>query len=194
MDALVIYYVAKTVHFLWVEIEFALLKVKLCFAQLVKYEFEMLLVLFDRIAKNKYIIKIYVYESSDEISEDYHHKTLECSGSIAISLLHRMAHEGAIDGSECGFPHVARFHVYLFICVGQIDLWSIFRSSNIMSDLLLVGEGHYVLLHIVVLLSTINDSVKFRTVLFIHAQHGCGLGDICLFPPSSFLIKLDFID
>ena len=102
-------------------VEFALLKVKLCFAQLIKYEFEMLLVLFDRIAKYKYIIKIYVYESSDEILEDYRHKTLKCSGSIAISLLHCMAHEGAIDGSECGFPHVARFHTYLFIRVGHID-------------------------------------------------------------------------
>src|SRR5882762_696566 len=154
----------------------------------------MLLVLFDRIAKYKYIIEIYVYKSSNEISEDYCHKMLECSGSIAISLLHRMAHKGAIDGSECGFPHIARFHAYLFICIGHIDLRPIFCLSNIMSDLLLVREGRYVLLHIVVLLSTIYDSVKFCAILFIHTQHGCGLGDVCLFPPSSFLIKLDFID
>src|SRR6202790_4998031 len=133
----------------------------------------MLLVLFDRIAKCKYIIKIYVYESSDEISEDYRHKTLKCSGSIAISLLHCMAHEGAIDGSKCGFPHVARFHAYLFIRVGHINLRLIFRLSNIMSDLLLVGEGRYVLLRIVVLLSTIYDCAKFHATLLIHAQHGC---------------------
>jgi hypothetical protein len=71
---------------------------------------------------HKYIVKIYMYKPSDEVSEDHHHETLECSGSIAISLLHCMAHKGAIDGSERSLPHVTRFHAYLFICVGHIDL------------------------------------------------------------------------
>src|ERR1700676_5472479 len=134
----------------------------------------MLLVLFNRIAKYKYIVKIYMYKSSDEVSEDHHHETLECSGSVAISLLHCMAHEGAIDGSEHGLPHAARFHAYLFIRVGHIYLRSIFRLSNIMSDLLLIGEGCHVLLHIVVVLSTIYDGAKFCAVLLIYTQHRCG--------------------
>src|SRR5882762_1628451 len=140
----------------------------------------MLLMLFDRITKYKYIVKIYVYKSSDEVLEDHRHEMLECSGSVAISLLHCMAHEGAIDGSEHSLPHVARFHMYLFIRVGHINLRSIFRSSNIMSDLLLIGEGCHVLLHIVILLLTIYDGAKFRAVLLIYAQHGCGLRDIWL--------------
>src|SRR5882762_10440964 len=131
----------------------------------------MLLVLFDRIAKYKYIVKIYVYKSSDEISENYCHKTLECSGTIAISLLHHMAHEGAIDGSECGFPHITRFHTYLFICIGHINLRSIFRLSNVMSDLLLVGKGCYVLLCIVVLLSTSMTVQSFApSFLYMHSM------------------------
>src|ERR1700692_2064093 len=72
MNASVIYYMAKTIHFLGVEVKFALLQIELCLAQLIKYEPEMFLMLFDRVTKYKYIIKIYMYESPDKISEDHH--------------------------------------------------------------------------------------------------------------------------
>ena len=82
----------------------------------------MFLVLFNRITEYKYIVEIYMYEPSDKVSEDHCHKTLKCSGSVTVSLLHCMAHEGAIYSGECGLPHIAWFHAYLFIHVGHIDL------------------------------------------------------------------------
>ena len=72
-NALVIYYMAKAIHFLGVEVKSALLKIELCLVQLIKYEPKMFLMLFDRVAKYKYIINKYMYESPDKISKDHHH-------------------------------------------------------------------------------------------------------------------------
>jgi hypothetical protein len=73
VNASVIYYMAKAIHFLGIEIKFALLKIELHLAQLIKYEPKMFLVLFDRVTKYKSIVKIYMYKSPDKISEDHCH-------------------------------------------------------------------------------------------------------------------------
>ena len=70
----------------------------------------------------KYIVKIYVYESSDIISENNGHEPLECSRGITVSLLHSMAHKCVINGGKHCFPHIFGFHAYLFIRVQHIDL------------------------------------------------------------------------
>jgi hypothetical protein len=85
--------------------------------QLIKYESEVFLVLSYRITKHEYIIKIYMYKSSNELSEDCYHEPLECSWSITVSLLHCMAQKGAIYSGKCDFPHVCRLYMYLFVCV-----------------------------------------------------------------------------
>ena len=69
-------------------------------AQLIKYKLEMFLMLFDQVTVHKYIIKIYVYKSSDIISENNGHELLKCRRSVTVSLLHSMAHECAIIGGE----------------------------------------------------------------------------------------------
>ena len=56
--------------------------------QLIKNELEMFLVLFDRVTVYKYIVKIYVYKSSDIILENNSHEPLECSRGVTVSLLH----------------------------------------------------------------------------------------------------------
>ena len=81
---------------------------------------------------------------------------LECSRGITVSLLHGMAHECAIDRREGGLPYIVRFDVYLFVRVRHVDLGSIFSSSNVHTDLLLVREGRDVLLCIVVSFSTVD--------------------------------------
>src|ERR1700720_2498 len=82
----------------------------------------------------------------------------------------------------------------LFIHVGHIDLQSIFTSSNIISDLLLVRKGGHVLFHVLILFSAIYDSTKFGSAFLKDAEHRGGLGHIGLLPPSSTFIVLDFID
>src|SRR3984957_16853248 len=81
----------------------------------------------------------------------------------------------------------------LFIRVGHIDLQSIFTSSNIISDLLLVRKGGHVLFCVLISFSAIYDSTKFSSAFRKDAEHRGGLGHIGLFPPSSTFI-LDFID
>ena len=86
-------------------------------AQLIEYKLKMFLMLFDRVTIYKYIVKIYVYKSSDIISENNGHELLECSRSVTISLLHSMAHECAINGGKHCFPHIFGFYAYLLIHV-----------------------------------------------------------------------------
>jgi hypothetical protein len=113
-------------------------------AQLIEYELEMFLVLFDRVAIDKYIIKIYVYESSNIISENNSHEPLECSRRITVPLLHSMAHECAINGSKHCFPYIFGFHAYLLICVRHIN------------------QRFYVFLCIIIAFVSIDDGAKFH--------------------------------
>ena len=166
----------------------------MCLAQLIEYELQMFLMLFDRVTIYKYIVKIYMYKSSNIISENNGHELLECSRGVTVSLLHSMAHKCAINGGKHGFPHIFGFHAYLFIRIRHIDLWSIFRSSYIMTYLLLVGERSYVFLHIIIAFAAIDDGAKFHTILLEDAKHWCCLRDVCLFPPSSIFICLDLVD
>src|ERR1700720_3467909 len=82
----------------------------------------------------------------------------------------------------------------LFIHVGHIDLQSIFTSSNIISDLLLVRKGGHVLFHVLISFSAIYDSTKFSSAFLKDAEHWGGLGHIGLPLPSSTFIVLNFID
>src|ERR1700720_3792722 len=135
-----------------------------------------------------------MYKSSDIFSEDNGHQLLKCSRSIAISLLHSMAHECAINCCKSHLPYVGRFDVYLFVRIGHINFRLIFTSSNIISDLLLVGKGGHVLFCVLILFSAIYDSTKFSSAFFEDTEHWGGLRHIGLLPPSNTFIVLDFID
>src|ERR1700720_4139607 len=135
-----------------------------------------------------------MYKSSDIFSEDNGHQLLKCSRSIAISLLHSMAHECAINCCKSHLPYVGRFDVYLFVRIGHINFRLIFTSSNIISDLLLVGKGGHVLFCVLILFSAIYDSTKFSSAFLKDAEHRGSLRHIGLLPPSSTFIVLDFID
>src|ERR1700722_305182 len=82
----------------------------------------------------------------------------------------------------------------LFIRVGHIDLQSIFTSSNIISDLLLVRKGGHILFHVLISFSAIYDSMKFSSTFLKDAEHWGGLRHIGLLPPSSTFIVLDFVN
>ena len=163
-------------------------------AQLIEYKLEMFLVLFDQVTIYKYIVKIYMYESSNIISENNCHEPLECSRSVTISLLHSMAHKCAINGGKHCFPHIFGFYMYLLIHVRHIDQRSIFCSSYVLTYLLLVGKRGYVFLRVIIAFASIDDGAKFHTVLLEDAKHWCCLRDIRLFPPSSIFICLDLVD
>src|ERR1700722_11271194 len=85
------------------------------------------------------------------------------------------------DGSMC-------------ICIGHIDQRSIFTSSNIISDLLLVRKGGHVLFRVLISFSAIYDSTKFSSAFLEDAEHWGSLRHIGLLPPSSTFIVLDLID
>src|ERR1700722_2488550 len=82
----------------------------------------------------------------------------------------------------------------LFIRVGHINLRSIFTSSNIISDLLLVRKGSHIFSRVLISFSAIYDSTKFSSAFLKDTEHWGGLGHIGLLPPSSTFIVLDFID
>src|SRR6202041_1360894 len=135
-----------------------------------------------------------MYKSSNILLEDNGHQPLKCSRGITVSLLHSMAHECAINGGKSCLPHVEQFNAYLFIRVGHINLRSIFTSSNIISDLLLIRKGGHILFCVLISFSAIYDSTKFGSAFLKDAEHRGGLRHIGLFPPSSTFIVLDFID
>jgi len=122
MNASVVNDMAETVHSFGVKIAFLFLQEELRLAQLVEYEPKVFLVVVYGIAKHEYIVKIYVYKSPDEFSEDCSHQPLKGSWCIAIPLLHRMTQKCAVNCGKCSFPHVAWFHTYLFVRIRHIDL------------------------------------------------------------------------
>src|SRR6202041_2051570 len=77
---------------------------------------------------------------------------------------------------------------------GHINLQSIFTSSNIISDLLLVRKGGRILFRVLVSFSAIYGSTKFGSIFHKDAEHRGNLRHIGLLPPSSTFIVLDFID
>src|ERR1700720_1783688 len=79
------------------------------------------------------------------------------------------------------------------ICLYALDI-SIFTSSNIISDLLLVGKRSHVLSRILISFSAIYDSTKFGSTFLKDVEHRGGLRHIGLHPPSSTFIVLDFVD
>src|ERR1700720_4551543 len=105
-----------------------------------------------------------------------------------------MAHECAINCGESRLPYIGQFDMYLFVCVGHINFRSVLASSNIISDLLLVGKGSHVLFRVHISFSAIYDSTKFSSAFLKDAEHWGGLRHIGLLPPSSTFIVLDFID
>src|ERR1700723_3317546 len=105
-----------------------------------------------------------------------------------------MAHECAISCGESCLPYVGWFDTYLFVRFGHISFQSIFTSSNIISDLLLVGKGSHILFCVLILFSAIYDSTKFSSAFLKDTEHRGGLRHIGLLPTSSTFIVLDFID
>jgi hypothetical protein len=73
MNSSVIDYMAEAVHSFGVEVKLLLLEVELRLAQLGEYELEVFLMLLYAVTEHEYIIQIYVYESSDVLSEDCCH-------------------------------------------------------------------------------------------------------------------------
>src|ERR1700683_3297530 len=120
----------------------------------------MFLMLFYRVTEHKYIIEIYVYKSSDEVSEDHSHQLLECSGGVTVPLLHSMAHKCAVYCGKHGFPYILGFNMYLLVHVRHIDLRSVFSPSNIHTDLLLIRERCYIFLCVFILFPPIYDGTK----------------------------------
>src|ERR1700720_3730236 len=105
-----------------------------------------------------------------------------------------MAHECAINCGESRLPYIGQFDMYLFVCVGHINFRSVLTSSNIISDLLLVGKGSHVLFCVLIAFSAIYDSTKFSSAFLKDAEHQGSLRHIGLLPPSSTFLVLDFID
>ena len=105
-----------------------------------------------------------------------------------------MAHKCAIYSGKSHLPNIRQFYTYLFICIGHVNIRSIFTLSDIIPDLLLVWERSYILSHILILPPSVYDSLEFGSIFLEDAEHWGGLRHISLLPPSSTFISLDFID
>ena len=55
------------------------------------------LMLFECVVEHEYIIKIYMDEPSNVLSQYHHHKSLDCGRGIAVSLLHDLTQECTKD-------------------------------------------------------------------------------------------------
>jgi hypothetical protein len=100
---------------------------------------------------NKYIIQINMVEPSDLLSEDGSHELLEHRRGVAVPLLHDLANKHSQEGCKGCLGNVPWPDAYLFICLRHIELSSRCTMGNIMSDVVLVWEGCYILHHVVVL-------------------------------------------
>ena len=71
----------------------------------------------DRVRIYEDVVEVHVYESTQEVSEQGRHESLECSRSVTVSLLHHQAHERSVRSGECGLPYIFHIDTYLFIRV-----------------------------------------------------------------------------
>ena len=123
----------------------------------------------------EYIIKIYMYKSSEKFSEYSGHQLLKCGGCIAIFHLHYSALKSAEYCRECCFSNILWSHVHLLISLCHIQLGSEFSSCYIMTYCILIWERHYIFPRILILLLQIKHGSQC-TVFLWYTQHRC-----CLF-------------
>jgi hypothetical protein len=80
--------------------------------------------------ENKNVIKIYYYKFVENVREDSVHKTLKGRGSIGEAEVHDHEIEGAVSGSEGGFPFVAFRNVDKIVSASGDRSWRKCESSE----------------------------------------------------------------
>ena len=88
MASLVIKDMAQTINIIWEQVYFRLGKEEVCFPKLLVYHNYVLQVFLKWIQENEYIVKTYMYETSDEVSESNSYKPLECGWGIIATHLY----------------------------------------------------------------------------------------------------------
>src|SRR6201999_2404144 len=154
----------------------------------IEHLFQVGFMLLNRVAEDEYIVQVYMDEYSDEVLEYQSHNPLKGGWCVAVTLLHYMANHGAKDRGECCFQHIVWVYAYLFIRVRKIDLRSIFRSSHVEPDLVLIRERSHILYGIIVAFTTVYDCPQCFTIFFGDAEHWRCLGDTFVFPPAGCFI------
>jgi hypothetical protein len=110
-------------------------------------------------------------EPSDLLSEDGGHEPLEHQRGVAVPLLHDLANERSQDSRKGCLGHVHWPDTYLLIFLRHIELRLICTTGNIMSDVVLIQEGCYILHHFIILFVPVKHSAKLP-ILLGNAKHG----------------------
>ena len=113
----------------------------------------------DTLRVYEYIIKIYMYKSSEKFSEYSSHQPLECGGCIAISHLHYSALKSAKYCRECCLADILWSFGHLLISFSHIQFGSGFSLHYIMMYCILIWEMCYIFPCILVLLLQIKYSL-----------------------------------
>ena len=106
----------------------------------------------------EYIVKIYMYKSSEKFLKYGGHQLLECGRCIAISHLHYSALKGAKYCRECHFTDILWSYVHLLISLSHIQFGSELSSHYIMMYCILIWERCYIFPCILILLLQIEYS------------------------------------
>jgi hypothetical protein len=106
----------------------------------------------------EYIVQIQMDESSNLFSEDGSHELLEHGRGVAVPLLHDLADKHSQDGREGHLGDVHWPDVYLLIRLRHIELSPICATGNMMSDVVLIQEGCYILHHVIILFVQVEHS------------------------------------
>jgi hypothetical protein len=142
----------------------------------------MVFMLPDSMGVYEYIVQVNVDESSDLLLEEGGHEPLERRGGVAVPLLHDLANKRSQDGREGRLGDVHWPDAYLFIHLRHIELSSICAMGNIMSDVVLIWEGCYVLHRIVILFVQVEHHAELPIFLG-NAKHGYSLSGCAHDPP-----------
>ena len=104
----------------------------------------------------EYIVKIYMYKSSEKFLDYGGHQPLECGRCIAISHLHYLALKGAKYCRECHFTDILWSYACLLISLSHIQFRSEFSSHYIMTYHILIWERCYIFPCVLILLLQIE--------------------------------------
>ena len=81
----------------------------------------MTLMVFQSVTKDKDIVDVHMYVLPNNILEYESHYSLECSGSITVSLDHNVTDKSTIYINKCSLPYVRRINSNLFECIAHVE-------------------------------------------------------------------------
>jgi hypothetical protein len=110
---------------------------------------------------------------------------------VAVPFLHDLANKHSQDSCKGCLGDVHWPDAYFLICLRHIELRSICAMGNVMPDVVLIWEGHYVLHRVVVLFTQVEHHMKLPILLgnekHGHSLSGCGWDPPCGGVSQNFL-------